>query len=55
VFHRLGIRTTREINHERFAPKALRGDFGDVSVGEESEPQERARGAIQAAERRVRP
>jgi hypothetical protein len=31
VFRRLGIRTTDEINHERMALKALRGDFRDTS------------------------
>jgi hypothetical protein len=30
VFRRLGIRTQREIDEERFALKALRGDFRDV-------------------------
>lgn len=31
VFRRLGIRTTEEINEERFALKALRGDFRNVN------------------------
>ena len=30
VFRRLGIRTQREIDEERFALKALRGDFHDL-------------------------
>jgi hypothetical protein len=48
LFRRLGIRTGWEICHERYALKALRGDFGDVhAVGE---PQERARRAIEAAD-----
>lgn len=30
LFRRMGIRTTREINQERYALKALRGDFQQV-------------------------
>jgi len=30
MLRRLGFRTTAEINHERYALKALRGDFRDV-------------------------
>jgi hypothetical protein len=50
VFRRLGIRTTREINHERFALKALRGDFAGVYTDGEQSPDERARRAIEAAD-----
>jgi hypothetical protein len=50
IFRRLGIRTTREINHERFALKALRGDFAGVSRDGEQSPDERARRAIEAAD-----
>ncbi|RPJ37422.1 MAG: DUF2892 domain-containing protein [Planctomycetaceae bacterium] len=50
VLRRMGVRTTREINHERYALKALRGDFGNVRMGGEQSPQERARGAIEAAD-----
>jgi hypothetical protein len=50
VLRRLGIRTTKEINHERFALKALRGDFDNVRVEGESNPQERARRAIEAGD-----
>jgi hypothetical protein len=50
LFRRLGIRTTREINHERYALKALRGDFDSVRLGEDLDPQERARRAIDAAD-----
>src|SRR5690242_13677940 len=32
VLRRLGVRTTDEIDHERYALKALRGDFRDVGV-----------------------
>ena len=50
VFRRLGIRTTREINHERYALKALRGDFESVRMEGDEDPQERARRAIDAAD-----
>ncbi len=33
VFRRLGVRTRDEINEERFALKALRGDFQQINVG----------------------
>ncbi len=32
VFRRLGYRTAREIDQERFALKALRGDFKDIDA-----------------------
>lgn len=44
VFRRLGIRTAREIERERYAVKALRGDF-DAMPRE----QQRAPGAADAA------
>lgn len=47
VIRRLGIRTRREIDRERVALKALRGDFGLVPGG--STPQERAKLALSAA------
>jgi hypothetical protein len=48
LFRRLGIRTSWEICHERYALKALRGDFGDMRA--EGEPEDRARQAIDAAD-----
>jgi hypothetical protein len=48
LFRRLGIRTAWEINHERCALKALRGDFEKVLSDDSAE--ERARRAIAAAE-----
>src|SRR5262249_53447147 len=36
LFRRLGVRTQREIDQERFALKALRGDFENVREVEES-------------------
>jgi hypothetical protein len=32
VFRRLGVRTSTEIDHERYALKALRGDFQDSAM-----------------------
>lgn len=43
VFRRLGVRTAREIEEERMALKALRGDFEDVRTDPEA--------ALQAAMR----
>jgi hypothetical protein len=50
ILRRLGIRTAREINHERFALKALRGDFAGVHTDGQQSPDERARRAIEAAD-----
>jgi len=50
LLRRLGIRTSREINHERYALKALRGDFDSMRVGENLDLEERARRAIDAAD-----
>ena len=50
LMRRLGIRTTREINHERYALKALRGDFDSVRLGADLDASERARRAIDAAD-----
>jgi hypothetical protein len=51
LFRRLGVRTASEIDHERYALKALRGDFrrwGETSEDEGAlEPQQ----ALQAARR----
>ena len=34
VFRRLGVRTAGEIDQERYALKALRGDFDDLASAE---------------------
>lgn len=47
IFRRMGVRTRREIDREKVALKALRGDFGLVMGG--STPQERAKLALSAA------
>ena len=41
VFRRMGIRTRREINKEKYALKALRGDFGNLSPERQSDQEER--------------
>jgi len=50
LFRRLGIRTASEICHERFALKALRGDFDNVRRDGEQSAEGRARRAIEAAD-----
>lgn len=50
LLRRLGIRTSREINHERYALKALRGDFDSVHISEDLSVEEQARRAIDAAD-----
>lgn len=47
VFRRMGVRTAREIDHERYALKALRGDFADLPP--DAQPQERTEAALRAA------
>ena len=48
VLRKLGFRTMREIDTERFALKALRGDFGPLGPGRQ-ECDDRASHALQAA------
>jgi hypothetical protein len=45
IFRRYGVRTQTEIDHERYALKALRGDFRDVAEGNGAAP----RRALEAA------
>ena len=40
VFRRMGVRTRREINKEKYALKALRGDFDTLSAGRQTAPEE---------------
>jgi hypothetical protein len=46
-FRRRGVRTRKEIDAEKFAMKALRGDF--AALAEKDDPNQRARTAWQAA------
>jgi hypothetical protein len=48
VLRKLGFRTMREIDTERYALKALRGDFGPIGPGE-PDRDARASHALQAA------
>ncbi len=41
VFRKMGVRTRREINQEKFALKALRGDFEHVSPQVPTDQEER--------------
>ena len=47
-FRKRGVRTSREIDEERFALKALRGDFGPLGPGPHNR-DDRASHALQAA------
>jgi len=49
IFRRLGVRTTREINQERYALKALRGDFDKVNSKSDEQPLGKAEKALRAA------
>jgi hypothetical protein len=40
VFRRMGVRTRREINKEKYALKALRGDFDHTPPERQPEPKE---------------
>ena len=48
ILRRLGFRTAREIDEERYALKALRGDFGPIGPGPKN-PDDRAGHALMAA------
>src|SRR6185295_129085 len=50
VFRRLGFRTASEIDYERYALKALRGDFEELSRDRNRGPQKVADKALRAAE-----
>jgi hypothetical protein len=50
VFRRLGVRTLREIERERYALKALRGDFDGVPTAAAAAPAERVRAALAAVD-----
>lgn len=49
VIRRLGVRTAEEINRERMALKALRGDFAAIGQAVASDPRARAEAALRAA------
>ena len=49
AYRRMGFRTMNEIDQERFALKALRGDFGELGTLSEADLVEKARKAMRAA------
>jgi hypothetical protein len=49
AIRRLGVRTAEEINRERTALKALRGDFGAVGLVASGAPHARAEAALHAS------
>lgn len=51
VFRRLGVRTQREIERERYALKALRGDFEQVPSQDAAPISERVRASLAAVDR----
>ncbi len=51
IFRRLGFRTTAEIDHERCALKARRGDFRYVALHGDGQDPARIHQALQAVER----
>jgi tetrahydromethanopterin S-methyltransferase subunit G len=46
----LGLRTRQEIEQERYALKALRGDFSGVAPGPDADPEASAASAIDAVQ-----
>ena len=51
VFRRLGVRTAREIDEERYALKAIRGDFQGLSTASDQITPEQAARVLDAAAR----
>jgi hypothetical protein len=49
VFRRMGVRTRTEINRERYALKALRGDFAALAPSADAASQETAAGTAAGA------
>lgn len=49
LFRRIGVRTRREIDGEKFALKALRGDFESVPSDSEADEETRVSEALRAA------
>ncbi|MEN6385349.1 MAG: DUF2892 domain-containing protein [Phycisphaerales bacterium] len=50
VFRRFGVRTMREINQERYALKALRGDFDGINSRSDESPQAKASKAFESCQ-----
>ena len=54
LMRRLGVRTTKEINEERVALRAMRGDFQSVASGNGDSPLHRSKQAVRVASNRQR-
>lgn len=50
LFRRRGVRTVREIERERYAVKALRGDFDSVVLPRSASAERRVRAALAAVD-----
>jgi hypothetical protein len=50
LFRRLGVRTMREIERERYTLKALRGDFDAVPPASQADAEQRVRSALTAVD-----
>jgi hypothetical protein len=50
LLRRLGLRTQAEINYERYALKALRGDFREIEPAADEQVQEKAAVALRAVD-----
>jgi hypothetical protein len=50
LLRRLGLRTEAEINRERYALKALRGDFREVEPAANEQMQQKAAAALRAVD-----
>jgi hypothetical protein len=51
IFRRLGIRSMGEINRERYALKALRGDFSGIEPATDEHIQKKGVSALEAVDR----
>lgn len=50
IFRRMGFRTASEIDYERYALKAIRGDFADLKLQKRDRGHKLAEKALRAAE-----
>jgi hypothetical protein len=50
ILRRHGVRAAREIERERYAIKALRGDFDSLPAGDTTDVQQRVRAVIAAVD-----
>jgi len=50
IFRRMGFRTASEIDYERYALKAIRGDFSDLKLQKRDRGHKLAERALRAAE-----